>query len=190
MEARGRLLPIGTYRDFMISLAYQYGALFIALLLAPVVVARWRLSLWLAPLGLRPRASSFPLFVLASLGLWVFAAYPLVVHFESSWFVRLILSVPLVLFLGLLAATFFGSIISKPVNRLAHAAAVLAALPACPLAAVALFAVLPLHQASEKCWLAQETLLRIDPDAPDLGAYEFRLAAQKRRETNAILGME
>jgi hypothetical protein len=42
----------------------------------------------------------------------------------------------------------------------------------------------------EKHWLAQETLLRIDPDAPDLGAYEFKIAAQQRKEINAITGVK
>jgi hypothetical protein len=47
-----------------------------------------------------------------------------------------------------------------------------------------------MHAAGEKRWLARETLLRIDPGAPDLGAYEFKVAAQKRREINAITGTE
>jgi len=29
-----------------------------------------------------------------------------------------------------------------------------------------------------------------DPDAPDFGMYEFRIASQMRRETREILGLE
>ena len=47
---------------------------------------------------------------------------------------------------------------------------------------------LPIHPAAERHWLAKDTLFRIDPDAADLGAYEFKVAAQKRRELNAIMG--
>ena len=55
---------------------------------------------------------------------------------------------------------------------------------------IALCLTLPIFIASERHWLAQDTLFRTAPDAPDLGAYEFKIAAEKRREINAILGFE
>jgi hypothetical protein len=63
-------------------------------------------------------------------------------------------------------------------------------LHAYPITIIFLCALTPIYSGGEKRWLAQETLLRIDPDAPDLGAYEFTVAAQKRKEINAITGVE
>ena len=69
-------------------------------------------------------------------------------------------------------------------------AVAVAVLPAYPLAIIILCLLTPIYSAGEKHWIAKETLLRVDPEAPDLGAYEFKVAAQKRKETNAITGVE
>jgi hypothetical protein len=42
----------------------------------------------------------------------------------------------------------------------------------------------------EKHWLAQETLLRIDPDVPLDALDVAKIAAQKRKEINAITGVK
>jgi hypothetical protein len=100
------------------------------------------------------------------------------------------LAAPPVLCLCLLFANALRSILGKPAARLAQCATAIAVLPAYPIAILLLCALTPIYSAAEKRWLAKETLLRIDPDAPDLGAYEFKVAAQKRREINAITGTE
>ena len=56
------------------------------------------------------------------------------------------------------------------------------------MAIVLLCLTFPLHPAAERHWVAKDTLFRIDPDAADPGAYEFKDAARKRRELNEIMG--
>ncbi len=65
-----------------------------------------------------------------------------------------------------------------------------ALLPAYAVAIITLCLSLPYFLESEKHWLKQDTLLRIDPTAPDLGAYEYKVAARKRTELKQILGIE
>ena len=100
------------------------------------------------------------------------------------------LAAPPVLCLCLLFANALRSLLGKPAARLAQCTTAVAVLPAYPIAILILCALTPIYSAGEKRWLAKETLIRIDPDAPDLGAYEFKIAAQKRKEINAITGVE
>lgn len=81
-------------------------------------------------------------------------------------------------------------VFEKSSTRFAQAATAIAVLPTYPIAIVVLCLLLPIYHAGEKHWMQKETLLRIDPDAPDLGAYEFKIAAQKRKEINEIMGIE
>lgn len=46
-----------------------------------------------------------------------------------------------------------------------------------------------MFKASEANWLSKDRLHNLDPELPDFGSYEVRLAAQKRKETREILGL-
>jgi hypothetical protein len=126
---------------------------------------------------------------------WSRVANPVLPHrhverFEMRLPVLAALAVPPALCLGLLFANALRIIFGKPATRLDGCAVAIAVLPAYGLATILLCSLMPIYSAAEKHWIAKETLLRIDPDAPDLGAYEFKVAAQKRKEINAITGVE
>ncbi len=164
-------------------------ALLLALLIAPAAVVRWRLSKRLAPLGFVDRFTiPLALAVLALLLAWSLAAFPGLVRFGMGEFTLIALAAPPAFCLGLLFAHSLRAILGKPAARYTQCATAIAVLPAYPLAIIALCALTPIHSAGEKRWFAKETLIRIDPDAPDLGAYEFKIAAQRRKEINAIMG--
>jgi hypothetical protein len=173
----------------------QYAALLLALLIVPAILVRWRLSKRLAPFGFGDRFTvPLALAVMAMIAVWSLAALPVVEHLTKAKllnnFTFAALAAPPALCLCLLFANALRAILGKPAARLAQCATAFAVLPAYPIAIILLSALMPIYSAAEKRWLAKETLLRIDPDAPDLGAYEFKVAAQKRKEINAITGVK
>jgi hypothetical protein len=173
----------------------QLAALLLALLIVPAILVRWRLSKRLAPFGFGDRFTvPLALAVMAMIAVWSLAALPVVEQLTKvdllNHFTFAALAAPPVLCLCLLFANALRSILGKPAARLAQCATAIAVLPAYPIAILLLCALTPIYSVAEKRWLAKETLLRIDPDAPDLGAYEFKVAAQKRKEINAITGVE
>lgn len=167
-------------------------ALLLALLIAPATVVRWRLTKCLSPFGLSDRFTiPLSLGVLAMILVWSLTALPISVRFGiGNQYALIALATPPALCLGLVIANALRSIFGKATARLAQAATAMAVLPAYPIAIIALCALTPIYSAGEKRWLAKETLLRINPDASDLGAYEFKVSAQKRKEINAITGVE
>jgi hypothetical protein len=195
-----RLTPLGgrEYGAMFFVLAFpgvQYAALLLALLIVPAILVRWRLSKRLAPFGFGDRFTvPLALAVMAMIAVWSLAALPVVEHLTKAKllnnFTFAALAAPPALCLCLLFANALRAILGKPAARLAQCATAFAVLPAYPIAIILLSALMPIYSAAEKRWLAKETLLRIDPDAPDLGAYEFKVAAQKRKEINAITGVK
>ncbi len=121
---------------------------------------------------------------------WSLVALPVLARFGAEKFTLIAIAAPPAICLVLIFANALRSILGKPATRLAQTTTTLAVLPAYAIAIVFLCALTPIYSAGEKRWLAQETLLRIDPEAPDLGAYEFKVAAEKRKEINAITGVE
>ena len=195
-----RLTPLGgrEYGVMFFQAAFpgvQYAALLLGLLIAPAIIVRWRLGKRLAPFGFGDRFTVlFALAVMAMLVIWSLAALPILERIVKADLLNdytlAALAAPPALCLGLLFANALRSILGKPAACLAQCATAVAVLPAYPIAILLLCALTPIYSAAEKRWLAKETLLRIDPDAPDLGAYEFKVAAQKRKEINAITGVE
>lgn len=195
-----RLTPLGgrEYGVMFFQAAFpgvQYAALLLALLTVPATVVRWRLGKILAPFGFGDRFTvPLALAVMAMITVWSLAALPfnefLMEKKLLNEFTLAALAAPPVLCLCLLFANALRSILGKPAARLAQCTTGIAVLPAYPIAILLLCALTPIYSAAEKRWLAKETLLRIDPDVPDLGAYEFKVAAQKRKEINAITGVE
>jgi len=166
----------------------KLAALWLALLIAPVIVIRWRLSLRLAPFGFTQRKGILSIAVLDLVLLMALAAYPLLVRFGLNPWTIGILAVPVVLATCRLAAHTWNCFYANPALRLFKMTTSGAVLPAYATAIIALTLTLPLYLAAEQRWMARETLLRIDPEAADLGAYEFKVAAQIRREINSIMG--
>lgn len=167
------------------------AALILTILIAPAVIVRCRLAKRLAPFGPGDRFMiPISLAVLAMIAAWSLTALPFLEYFGMKPLILAALAIPPALCLGLFFASALRAILGKPATRLVQCTTGLAVLPAYPVAILILCALTPIYSAAEKHWLAKETLLRIDPDAPDLGAYEFKTAAQKRKEINAITSSE
>lgn len=160
-----------------------------SLLTAPAVLIRWRLSKRLAPFGAKPGAGWIFPAVLTLILLWSLAAYPVLVRTGPTDTALLALaSVPALWLVIVLLKALVVLVKRAPTRRLLRASTVCALLPAYGIAVICLCLILPLLLASEKHWLKQDTLFHIDPAAADLGAYEYKVAAQKRKELNTILG--
>lgn len=184
-----RLTPLGA-RDYGLQ-AYlflfpgiHFLAILLSLLLAPAVLIRWRLSIRFAPYGIPCRPGMASIGMLCLILVWALSALPILLKTGISPSVLIAMAIiPALWFAYLIFSIFW-----KPAARIARAATSAALLTAYATAIIALCLTIPLFIASEKHWIAQDTLFRIKPDALDFGAYEFRVAAQKRKETNAILG--
>ena len=157
------------------------------LLLAPALLLRWRLSKRLAPFGLGSGGGRISSIVLSAILLWSLAALPLLVRFGLSHPALIGLSAVPLLWVGNVFLNTIQGIIGKPQQRIVRTTAAAALPMAYAMSIIALCATLPIPISSEKHWVPQDTLFRIDPDAPDLGAYEFKIAAQVRKEINTIL---
>ena len=185
-----RITPLGA-RAFGIQAFFfhfpfiHFVCILLTLLIAPALLIHWRLSIRLAPFGIPCKSGILFPAVLASLLLWSLAAFPILSRTEmNSTIATIMISIP-VLCMGILLF----SLLRKPTHSIARAATTSALLPAYAAAIIALCLTTPIFLHSESHWIQQDTLFRINPDAPVLGAYEFRVAAQKRKETNSILGL-
>lgn len=162
--------------------------LLLNLLLIPAVITRWRLKRRAAAFRFGSWLDWLSLPVIVVMLVYSIAAYPAVVKFSLNTPMQIALAAPV---MGWLAFVFFHALrilLGSAGSRIIQSATATAVLPAYALAAITLCCLVPIYKAGEKHWVPQDTLIIIDPDAPDLGAYEFRVAAQKRKETNAILG--
>ncbi|MEP2776967.1 MAG: hypothetical protein ABJQ29_12290 [Luteolibacter sp.] len=158
--------------------------------LAPAAIIRWRLLRRIRALGIPgiPGVTAVP----ALLGVTVLAiaAYPGVMKFGLEMKVLIALAAPLVFWIAVIFGNALHGIIGKSQHRISLAATTMALLPSYAIAIIAILAILPAYKASELHWLEQDTLVSIDPSAPDFGQYEFRVAAQMRGQICELLGME
>jgi hypothetical protein len=164
------------------------SALLLTLLLAPAIITRWRLTRRAAAFKFGSRIDLLALPVIAAMLVYSIVAYPVLVNFKLNIYTQIGLAAPLVGWVGFVFFNGLRIFLGSARSRLIQSATAMAVIPAYPLAIIALCLTLPIYIAGEKHWLPQDKLHLIDPDAPDLGAYEFKVAAQKRKETNAILG--
>jgi hypothetical protein len=180
-----------TYFQFLFP-SIQIVALLLTILYAPIVIVRWRLAKRLAPFHLGDRFTvRVSLFTLALILLWSFTALPLVEYFGIKNCVLLFaLSLPPIFSIAVILAHLFRAIFGRFASRITECATTIAVLPAYPVAIVMLCLVSQLYSAGERNWITKERLLRLDPKAPDLGAYEFKVAAQKRAQINEITGVK
>lgn len=192
-----RLTPLGErqYGESALHFLFpgvQLVAFLLGLLIVPGIIVRWRVGKVLAPLGLADRFT-IPLFggALTLIFVWLFAALPLLARVGmGSYTVLGVIAAPPAFCLFLAFVNALRSVFGKPAARLLQCATAVAVLPAYPIAIIALCSLTPLYFAWEKHWIAKETLIRINPHALDLGAYEFKVAAQIRKEINTITGNE
>jgi hypothetical protein len=164
------------------------SALLLTLLLAPAIVTRWRLTRRAAAFQFGSRWDLLSLPVIVVMLVYAVVAYPVLVKFHLTTMTKIGLAAPLIGWLGFVFFNGLRIILDSARSRLIQTATAVAVIPAYPLAIIALCLTLPLYHEGEKHWIVQDKLHLIDPDAVDLGAYEFKIAAQKRKETNAIMG--
>lgn len=165
-------------------------ALLLTLLLAPAIVTRWRLTHRAATFKFGSKLDLLALPVIGVMLIYAYVAYPVLVNFKLNTYTQIGLAAPLVGWLGFIFFNGLRILLGSARSRLIQSATFMAVIPAYPLAIIALCLTLPLYHQGEKYWLPQDELFLINPDSPDIGAYEFRVAAQMRKEINAILGME
>lgn len=158
--------------------------------LAPAAIIRWCLLRRVSALGLSglPAITAAP--ALMGVTVLTIAAYPAVMKYGLDTPVLIGLTAPVAFWLSVVFGNGLHGLIGRAQHRISLAATSMAILPCLSFAIITVLAVLPLYKASEIHWLAQDTLYSIDPDAPDLGQYEFRVATQKRKEIREALGME
>ena len=167
----------------------QIVAIILNLLLAPAILIRWRLSKRLGPFGIKSRPTLIPIAVLFLVLVWSLGVYPIVHGVELSQGLLIVLAAVPALWLANIFLNIILAFIGKPAGRIPRVATTSALLPAYAVAIIALCLTLPLFISSEKHWMKQDALFRINPDAADLGAYEYKVALQKRKEINVILGL-
>jgi hypothetical protein len=165
-------------------------ALLLTLLLAPAIVTRWRLTRRAAAFKFGSRWDLLSLPVIGVMLVYAIVAYPVLVKFNLNTMTQMGLAAPMVGWLGFVFFNGLRIILGSARSRLIQTATAIAVIPAYPLAIIALCLVLTPYREGEKYWLSQDKIHLIDPDAPDLGAYELKVAAQKRKEINEIMGIE
>jgi hypothetical protein len=190
-----RLSPVsgrdyGSSHFLFVFPGLHLSACLLALLLAPAVVVRWRLTRRAAAFKFGSRLDLLSLPVLGAIVICSLVAYPVLVKFNLNKMTQIFLLAPLVGWLGFVFFNGLRIFLGSARSRIIQAATAIAVIPAYPLAILALCLAVPPYFAGEKHWLPQDKLHLVDPDAPDLGAYELKVAAQKRKETNAILGIK
>lgn len=189
-----RVSPVSG-RDYGISYflflfpSLHLTVLLLNLLFIPAVITRWRLKRRAAAFRFSSWLDWLALPVIAVMLVYSIVAYPAVVKFGMKHlFMQIVLAAPLVGWIGFVFFNALRILLGNVRSRIIQCTTAIAVLPAYALGAIALCLLVPIYKAGEKHWIPQDTLILIDPDAPELGAYEFRVAAQKRREINEILG--
>lgn len=190
-----RLTPLGGKSYGLTHFMFAFPglhlvALWLALLIVPMAIMRRRLELRLAPLCFKRQKVWYSHTILTLLLVVSLTAYPLLVRFNLKPWVLGILALPVALATFQPIAHVWQSLLSKPSVRMFKTATGIAVLPAYAVAIILLSLTLPMYFAAERHWVAKDKLFRIDTNATDLGAYEFKVAAQMRRKRNAIMDFE
>ncbi len=167
------------------------SVLLLNLLLIPAVVTRWRLTRRAAAFKFASRIDLLSLPVIAVMLIYSIVAFPVLVKISNlNTPVQIGLAAPLVGWLGFVFFNGLRIILGSARSRIIQSATAIAVIPAYLLAIIALCLSLLPYLEGERYWMPKDKLHLIDPDAPDLGAYECKVAVQLRKETNAILGIE
>lgn len=170
-----------TLREPLVCLpAAHYLALFLMLIILPVVIARWRLSV-------RARAFGFPgvswvgLAVVA--GLVCYVVGYLYVH----WVLMNVALYAAVLWLMVMVG--FG-LFGRPTGLLRRLMIGRMILPAYLLGMVCMTGVSAASMASYQEWFRKDDFMKLSAEAPAMIPYEYKVAKQLREEVDAILQMD
>ena len=158
--------------------------------LAPAAIIRWRLFRRIRALGIAgiPALTAAP--ALLGITILALAAYPVANEFGLQRLVIMALAAPVAFWISVVLGNALHGLIGKAQHRISLVATSMAILPCLSFAIIAVLLLLPAYKASEIHWLAQDELNAIRPDAPDLGMYEFRVAAEMQRELREALGRD
>jgi len=190
-----RYTPLGginfsiSHNQMLFPAAHYLLLIFVLLTVTPATI-RWRLEKRLGAFGIRSGSRPVFLIFFAVGGLCLLFAHPIIDHFSIGSGSRAML--PLALITGLWGAAIvfgLGSIYFVKKERVIVKVAALGALPtALSFAIILLVALVPVLRESAERWVARDTFTRVVPTG--LSFYEAEIAAQKRKETKAILGIE
>lgn len=174
--------------------------LFIALLIAPLMMIQWRLSLRLPlkhPISpwSKPIIGALIILLLAPPLVYLRASHLIAQNLNEDLgglpYMELKSLIYILILMGLLLLGMFGwgqwSLFRQPQGRF-RMVAVTTALHPCLLIALALLSIaLPVQYRAESEWLAKDTLITPDDSKSGLGLYENKVARQVYKEVNAIL---
>ena len=196
MMVINRFTPLGG-RDWglkgvnLILPAAQFLGLACLMCVVPVRVARWRLAIRAAALGLGGgHAWGGWLAVLAAA-----VSIPLSGWLAAAEYQRDIYQPVAIVLVALPAGWLLVAVLralvgtAKP-RLLARGVIARALVPVYATAMLLLAVAAPCHKAAERSWFQCDTLLRMDPAFPAMSPYEYRVAKQLRQEIRAILGLQ
>lgn len=160
--------------------AAQFFGLAILLIIAPLLVARWRLGVRGAALGFSA-VGSWPgrVAVICAAGFIVVIGWEIPVDVPSAIYPALGVLVAALLWLGVVAGRALGG----STEALFHRSAIARVLePAYGFAMLLLIGLVPVFKSAERHFVRQDRLMTYDPAKPALFPYEYDLAQQVMRE--------
>lgn len=188
-----RLTPLGG-RDFglqttfMLLPAAHFLGLTVLMILAPLLITRWRLG---------KRAAVFGFANIRSRSGWLAAACAVAFIPMVGWAacagseVGLAVAAGLILVPSLwLLVVMLRAIFSKPSMLLHRSTSARVLLPVYATAMLILVSLAPIYKAAGQRWFERDTLIRLDPAYPSMTRYEYEAAVQMRKEFRELLGLE
>lgn len=168
--------------------AVHHALIVLLVITLPVFLTRWRLGKRLEAFGLRLKFSRVALAVPVLGTIAILMAHPAIVTLSLRPMTLVLLAIfPALWLVGILLGAGM-ILLGKPTGRLRRAVPLAALAPAYSLAIVVLAAFQPYYRASADRWVARDDFSRVVPIG--FSPFEMEVAAQVRRETNAILGFE
>jgi hypothetical protein len=191
VAALNRLTPLGG-RDFSVfGMKFvlplgHFFTLFLLWLIVPILVTRWRLTRRAACFGFSKRGSwtgwvAVLLVVAYSVGIGM--AVP-----DSS--MEMVAAVTALLLLPKLwLPTVAGRALLGNNRRLLISGTIARVLvPVYASAMLLMISLVPVFQAAEQYWFERNDLMKLDPEYPGMGSYEYKVAVQLQKEVREILG--
>lgn len=167
----------------------HFQILLLAILSAPVLLARWRLRRKTAPFGLGHRSTAFGWVLLGGGLLLSLCAFPILAASMESRTASALMVFPVV-WTAAVIITCLRAIFGKRKFRISRDATARVLIPAYSLAIILIASLYPALLVSERHWIAQDKLMTLDPEFPGMTPYEYKVSAQLREEVEGMLGIQ
>ncbi len=177
------------HNQFLFPAVHYLLILFLLLTIPPAII-RWRLGKRLRAFGIGSSFRLISVIVPAVGSLALLVSHPVIEHFSIWMYEQAML--PLAFLSALWAVSiliWYGAIyFGKKERRIERATTIGIHQTSLSFSIILLAALVPVFSESADRWIARDELTRIVPAG--LNRYETEVARQKRKETNAILGIE